>query len=385
MNESRHLPALGGVRVGEAQVGQAVAALPGHRHVLNVVIHGALIGAPSLHGQLAAQRRPFVAGQGGGRELGRRHRRAVEGLSGGAGDVLGLRVQNCQPQQEVPARGRGGLEFQFGAQHLGVRVEDHLVEQLEAESLEVAVVVVEGAAVQPRPPIGEAGFEARFVAGEGFVVVGNGLGGVAGEYQVSIQKADIEAGGFHAPGDAAVDQQVILGPPIEFQLAAEAAFVVFGQVACRAGVEIEGDIAGQFDDIGEEAGGIDIQVVQFFFLRSAAQADDQRPILLQVELRLAEDGDGLGVLSEVGFEVHEPQVEQIQAVVAIHLVVEVVQPRQPAESLRRARRPQLLGECLGLRPEGGHDQRIGAGLRIFGLKAIHILEAGDGGQLDAAP
>src|SRR5678815_8418 len=76
--------------------------------------------------------------------------------------------------------------------------------------------------LRPRPmfqpshgDVEDRALEADLVARQRFLVERNGFRCVAREGQRGIEEADVEAGGLRAARDRAVDQQVVVGLPVE--------------------------------------------------------------------------------------------------------------------------------------------------------------------------
>src|SRR5688572_9915911 len=286
VDEGRDLPRRSVIRIREPQVAHRVAVLEGHRDVLDVVVDVVLVRHGAQDRGLAAEHRPLVAHRGVRSDVRRRHHLALAQHAGRARDVLRLGVEDGQAQSDVPAVRRRGRKLQLAAGHLGIRVEDDLVQQLEAEGLEVLVVVVERGGVEARAPAAPSRLETYLVAGQRFLAERDGRGGVAGENLILIEEADVEPGRLGAARDRAVQEHVVVRLEVELELAAPRVIVVLGEIAHSALIEVERDIRRQTDDVREETRLVDVQIVEFLLIVREAGPGDERELVRQVELEL---------------------------------------------------------------------------------------------------
>ena len=144
------------------------------------------------------------------------------------------------------------------------------------------------------------------------------------------------------------------------------------EIADRVLVEVERDVAAVEEF--EQAGGVDVEVIELLLVVGPARARDQRERVREVVLDLAERSERLARLPVVRVEVHEVESGEVEQVVAIDVVVEIVETADPAEPVRTARCTKFLRERLGFGTERGVDQRRRARFRVLLLETLEPSE-----------
>ena len=330
--------------------------------------------------QGAAEGRPLVAHQAVEVPLRGLHRSGL----GSAAAKVHFDVVVGDAEDEVQAVHRVGLQFQFGAVGLSVRIGGDGVQADDLEGLVVLVVVVVGRSVQHHQAVQLAGLEADLKGVQLFRVVAHG-GVVIAQRRVQREDGRVVAAALHAPVPTGVQQQVLMHLVVQRRPHGELIVLAFAAVGSQLGQDVR--VAVALHRAGDEIDHVD-QVLMVLLVPNPAGAEGAGQLIAQAALHLAEDGPGLGVgLIGVVQAGHRRGVAgrvyeglRLRAVGVFHGKVQIVQAGHPIHVFGGPVQANLLGELLRIRGEEEVEHRHRGGVRVLNVVPLDGGVVRDGGE-----